>query len=331
MSNKIDRAFRGVRIQNTNQFPLAVSGNSINIEDDFTFPGPIGGNFGYGISLQNTIDYLTVESNTLNGVSFSPNNVSLFYADNNSRTNPLTPSPNVHCNYTSNSNFAFQFNGNNAGTRWSGNVMCSHFGGLALTNAAVIGQQGTASAPSDNFWDCPGQSFINHTWVSGSIPSLSPLYVHAPTPGYQPLINSNAVTLGPIYTIASPASIYTTPLHDPYGMDCFSNYTYPPFPSWRAASQNSLSTNVNENAFDDATLSIYPNPTNGLLTISCENKGEVLSISIFDLKGQILFNSSSFHQANNQLDISQLSASLYIIEVKNSQGKIVRKKLIKEE
>jgi hypothetical protein len=329
-SNKIDRAFRGVRVQNTKQFPLAVAGNSINIEDDFTFGGQ-GGNFGYGISLQNTIDNLTVESNTLNGVNYQNNYVSLFYADDNGCTNLSTPSPIVHCNYTSNSNFAFHFKGNNAATRWSGNVMCSHFGGLALTNSAVIGQQGTAALPSDNFWDCQGGSFINHTWVSASNPALSPLYVHAPTPGYQPLINNNAVPLGPVYTVASPASIYTTPLHDPYAMDCFANYAYPPFPSWRTAAQNSIATNMRTYAFDEKTLTIYPNPTNGLLTIFCENKGEVLNISIFDLNGQILFNSISFHQANNQIDISHLSASVYIIEVKNEEGKFVRKKLLKTE
>jgi hypothetical protein len=327
ISNKIDRAFRGVRVQNTAQFPLSVSGNSINIEDDFTFGGQ-GGNFGYGISLQNTIDYLTVESNTLTGMNFVGNNVSLFYADNNSRTNPSTPSPIVHCNYTSNSNFAFHFNGNNSATRWSGNVMCQHFGGLALINSAVIGQQGTAALPSDNFWDCQGMFFINHTWVSGSNPGLSPLYVHVPTFGYMPTANSNA-SGGPVYS--SPISLLTTTLHDPYAMDCFANYAYPPFPSWRAANQNSLSTNMNENAFDDVTVKVYPNPTNGLLTIACENKDEIMIVSIFDLNGQILFNDSLFHQVNNQLDISNLSASLYIIEVRNAEGKIVRKKLLKTE
>jgi hypothetical protein len=207
--------------------------------------------------------------------------------------------------------------------------MCSHFGGLVLTNSAVIGAQGTALLPSDNYWDCQGPTFPNETWVVNSNPTLSPLYVHMPTLGYQPIQNGS--NNGLIYTQFTPVSIYTTTTHNPYAMDCFANYAYPPFPSWRASSQNSLTTNVDESEFDDATVRVYPNPTNGLLTIACENKDEIMSISIYDLNGQILIQNISFHQSQNQLDVSGLPASLYIIEVKNAESKIVRKKLMKSE
>ncbi len=73
-------------------------------------------------------------------------------------------------------------------------------------------------------------------------------------------------------------------------------------------------------------ISFYPNPVNNILWIDCPIEGEK-NIKIIDLKGQIL--TERFFNSNNlNLNTSDLSPGVYIVQIKSIKG-ITNQKLIK--
>lgn len=78
------------------------------------------------------------------------------------------------------------------------------------------------------------------------------------------------------------------------------------------------SLSVNENEFDN--LSVYPNPTNGLLNIGSSNNLDNVKVSVFDIAGRVLTKSVSVnHNSNNKLslNIGQLSTGVYFVTIKD--------------
>ena len=71
-----------------------------------------------------------------------------------------------------------------------------------------------------------------------------------------------------------------------------------------------------------STISIYPNPTTGLLNITSEEQ-DIRMISIFDLSGVRLF-----YTQGTTFDISHLPAGVYIVQIITEKG-IVTKKIVK--
>lgn len=71
-------------------------------------------------------------------------------------------------------------------------------------------------------------------------------------------------------------------------------------------------------------FSIYPNPTNGLLTINSTSK--IAEISVYNNLGQLLFIS----EKKNQVDISILSKGIYFVKIKGENGQTETKKVVKK-
>jgi hypothetical protein len=69
---------------------------------------------------------------------------------------------------------------------------------------------------------------------------------------------------------------------------------------------------VNEIEISDA-ISIYPNPTSGLLTLSVEGIG-LKKYQIFGMDGKLV-KSGSFSSLMTELDVQQLSSGIYIVEI----------------
>jgi len=69
-------------------------------------------------------------------------------------------------------------------------------------------------------------------------------------------------------------------------------------------------------------VSLYPNPSNGIVRINADLAIE--SISIMDLQGQMLLNTNE-----NFVDASSLSAGIYLVLIQTEAG-LVKKTLIKE-
>jgi hypothetical protein len=78
------------------------------------------------------------------------------------------------------------------------------------------------------------------------------------------------------------------------------------------------SVGINDLGFDD--LSIYPNPTNNLLNINVVEG--LSSIRIMGLTGKTI---KVFNAEKRQLDISELTAGIYFLEIANAEKKSVMK------
>lgn len=75
-------------------------------------------------------------------------------------------------------------------------------------------------------------------------------------------------------------------------------------------------------------LKLYPNPSNNTITvISNENITEAISYKIIDALGRTVKTGDS--KLNQEIHIQDLINGNYIVEIKNDNGNILRKKLIK--
>jgi hypothetical protein len=85
----------------------------------------------------------------------------------------------------------------------------------------------------------------------------------------------------------------------------------------------SAALSVNE--FDQMLdgVQIYPNPTNGLITVQKTNEINLVSAKLYDINGRLLKDIDlSEMNLKKQIDISKLASGIYIISVKsdNSSG-----------
>jgi hypothetical protein len=77
---------------------------------------------------------------------------------------------------------------------------------------------------------------------------------------------------------------------------------------------------------DNLALSVYPNPTNGIIYLT-GNTGNTLDVSISNDLGQTV---KWVQGVSTQLDISELPAGIYIMNARDRQnGKTYRSKIIK--
>ncbi len=77
-------------------------------------------------------------------------------------------------------------------------------------------------------------------------------------------------------------------------------------------------------------IELFPNPTKGGVFIKSLVKNEILTVRFFDVTGRLIFSKELSENDPKTIDISSLKASLYLIEIENESGQIVRKKLVKE-
>ena len=72
-------------------------------------------------------------------------------------------------------------------------------------------------------------------------------------------------------------------------------------------------------------LSVYPNPTNDIVTIKMPPNVELVSMKLFDVLGNLVLKNANL----TQLDVSNLSSGLYLLDIITTAGtvskKIVRK------
>jgi len=75
--------------------------------------------------------------------------------------------------------------------------------------------------------------------------------------------------------------------------------------------------NIQEKAIE--TINIFPNPTNGIFNIGIPGNINIMSVTIYSIDGKLIKkNIYSFHL--NQLDISKLEASSYILNIETDKG-----------
>jgi len=104
-------------------------------------------------------------------------------------------------------------------------------------------------------------------------------------------------------------------------------------------SDNRINKNTNEGkagnqsiTFDNENITIYPNPTNGIFTISFENsplKKGVRGILITDITGKIVYSENKNTGNKIQIDISKENKGIYILKIQTNK-KIISSKILKQ-
>ena len=84
-----------------------------------------------------------------------------------------------------------------------------------------------------------------------------------------------------------------------------------------------------EEIIDNLQLSVYPNPTTGLINIGSEKLTSGSNLQVFDVRGNIIFEQTSFN--NNgmvQLDLSHQGQGLFFIKISSEAGTVVKKVVV---
>jgi len=84
---------------------------------------------------------------------------------------------------------------------------------------------------------------------------------------------------------------------------------------------------LNVDEFVSSEVAMVPNPANDQITITSD-KMSIATIIISDLKGSILISKENINSKTKSISLSQLSAGLYITEIRSENGNSVVKKLI---
>ena len=72
-------------------------------------------------------------------------------------------------------------------------------------------------------------------------------------------------------------------------------------------------------------FSVYPNPSNGLVTISNDLNSALKSVSLTDLNGRTVKTVELNGDSSAQVNISDLSAGVYMMNISSDQGSVIKK------
>ena len=85
-------------------------------------------------------------------------------------------------------------------------------------------------------------------------------------------------------------------------------------------------SSTNFNTQDSKQVTLFPNPTHGLLTIS--SKDAITAFHVFDHLGRKVNQYNAI--LNNQIDLSHLEDGIYFVEIISAERKVVQKLILKK-
>ncbi|MBL7921420.1 MAG: T9SS type A sorting domain-containing protein [Bacteroidia bacterium] len=132
-----------------------------------------------------------------------------------------------------------------------------------------------------------------------------------PNGGVLEFDGGSSVTLAPNFTSDLSGGGYILLIND----GCGGAYRlFNPLVNTGNTEQKNISNYKNDN------ISIYPNPTNDLISIVIPNAkpGEKIKIETRDINGRVLFSEERTHNENSQLDLKDLKPGLYFITISGS-------------
>ena len=92
-------------------------------------------------------------------------------------------------------------------------------------------------------------------------------------------------------------------------------------------SKPALANGISDLSFEN-TLNIFPNPSNGNITVKFENStSKNISIKVINLLGEVVYLTNSYLNESTTIDLSNLANGFYHIQI-NCDGKIATKKII---
>lgn len=87
---------------------------------------------------------------------------------------------------------------------------------------------------------------------------------------------------------------------------------------------SSFNLSIDENYLIKDSLTIYPNPTNSIITINSIDNS-ISRVSIYDINGRFLFQTKS-----SKIDISHLPTSIYLLKIVLQNGNTLNRKIVKK-
>ena len=85
-------------------------------------------------------------------------------------------------------------------------------------------------------------------------------------------------------------------------------------------------TSTNNTISKDKRLRLYPNPSTGIFSI-VQTDYNIESYKVYDLLGNVMIQDQRYVE---QIDLSNFSAGIYIVQVLNTKGKLVNGKVVKQ-
>jgi len=71
---------------------------------------------------------------------------------------------------------------------------------------------------------------------------------------------------------------------------------------------------------------IFPNPTNGIVTISGLNKTSFLNIQLLDMTGRVIFENKNYNTENRfDIDLSDYSSGSYFLKIETDSNQLIKK------
>ncbi|MGK0251031.1 MAG: hypothetical protein ACI81G_000466, partial [Gammaproteobacteria bacterium] len=80
---------------------------------------------------------------------------------------------------------------------------------------------------------------------------------------------------------------------------------------------------VEDALFNNASISMYPNPTNGILNITAGNT-TIDKVEVYDLSGRLV-KRVSFDTNNYQFDLNDVDASVYLVQIFSGSNTVVKR------
>lgn len=156
---------------------------------------------------------------------------------------------------------------------------------------------------------------INHT---ASMPSVTPTFTN---PIDVRVLRAGAADTILRLDISTNSDLFVIP-----NMGNFTNIVQLDYKNWIINQQGSITMNpsvgLEENGLNEEIIVLYPNPTEGIVTIQ-NDKNQSMELTVFDTKGRIAIHKTITE--TTQVDLSSFIQGNYLFEVKNSDQKIVRK------
>jgi len=123
----------------------------------------------------------------------------------------------------------------------------------------------------------------------------------------------------PSYSSADSATINLAAFYN----DSTCQYPYGPFGNSILYVDNisfdNIISSISEQRFRNITFSIYPNPASDIIILNIDNPNNaVLTLNIYNIIGQLI-KSEILEQKSEQLNISNLSKGIYILEIKSNE------------
>ena len=74
----------------------------------------------------------------------------------------------------------------------------------------------------------------------------------------------------------------------------------------------------------EGSFNIYPNPNNGIFSISIKNKDEILKIEITNIEGKIIYSKVNYKNIETKFDFSQFDAGSYYMKIITEKTSFVK-------